>query len=114
MNENFPHPYDYYSVIKEIDPKSVVQIESNCKDLSSLVWLDGNPNNITNEQIEQKRQELIDDWNTNIYRIERQMEYPRIQDLMVALAEKEEGNDTMWKEITEKRRQVKLKYPKPE
>ena len=71
MNKNFPHPYDYYSVIKEIDPKSVVQIDMAKDDLSTLVWLDGNPNNITNEQIEQKRQELIDDWNTNIYRMER-------------------------------------------
>ena len=114
MNKNFPHPYDYYSVIKEIDPTSVVQIDMAKDDLSNLLWLDGNPNNITHEQIEQKRQELIDDWNTNIYRIERQMEYPNIQDVMVALAEKEEGDDTMWKEIKEKRKQVKAKFPKPE
>ena len=114
MNKNFPHPYDYYQVIKSIDPKSVVQIEMAKDDLSTLVWLDGNPNNITNEQIEQKRQELIDDWNTNIYRMERQMEYPSIQEVTVALAEKEEGDDTMWNEITEKRKQIKLKYPKPE
>jgi len=114
MNNNYPHPYNYYSTIKELDPKSIVQFDIEHDDLSSLVWLDGNPNNITNEQIEQKRQELIDDWNTNIYRIERQMEYPSIQDVMVALAEKEEGDDTMWNEITEKRKQIKLKYPKPE
>ena len=114
MNKNFPHPYDYYQLIKEIDPKSTIQIDMAKDDLSTLVWLDGNPNNITHEQIEQKRQELIDDWNTNIYRMERQMEYPSIQDVTVALAEKEEGDDTMWNEITEKRKQIKLKYPKPE
>ena len=114
MNKNFPHPYDYYQVIKAIDPKSVVQIDMAKDDLSTLVWLDGNPNNITNEQIEQKRQELIDDWNTNIYRMERQMEYPSIQDLMVALAEKEEGDDTMWKQITAQRAKVKSDNPKPE
>ena len=73
MNKNFPHPYDYYQVIKEIDPKSTVQIDMAKDDLSTLVWLDGNPKNITHEQIEQKRQELIiewkDKWNIQVFKM---------------------------------------------
>ena len=43
----------------------------------------------------------------------RQGEYPSIQDVTVALAEKEEGDSTMWDEITAKRAAVKAKYSKP-
>ena len=42
----------------------------------------------------------------------RQAEYPSIQDVTVALAEKEEGDSTMWDEITAKRAAVKTKWPK--
>ena len=42
----------------------------------------------------------------------RQAEYPSIQDVTVALAEKEEGDSTMWDEITAKRAAVKAKYSK--
>ena len=43
----------------------------------------------------------------------RQAEYPSIQDVTVALAEKAEGDSTMWDEITAKRTAVKAKYTKP-
>lgn len=42
----------------------------------------------------------------------RSLEYPSIKDVVVALAEKEEGNDAMWLEITQQRQAVKAKYPK--
>ena len=58
MSDKYPHPYTYYSVIKELDPKSVVQMDTEHDDLSTLVWLDGNPNDITTEQIEAKKQEI--------------------------------------------------------
>ena len=47
------------------------------------------------------------------YQYARQPEYPTIQDVVVALAEKEEGDSTMWDEISTKRAAVKVKYPKP-
>ena len=43
----------------------------------------------------------------------RVIEYPSIQDVTVALAEKAEGDSTMWEEITAKRAKVKADYPKP-
>ena len=42
----------------------------------------------------------------------RLAEYPSINDVTVALAEKAEGNSTMWNEITLKRQAVKTKHPK--
>ena len=42
----------------------------------------------------------------------RKAEYPSIDDVTVALAEKAEGNSTMWDEITVKRAAVKTKWPK--
>ena len=46
------------------------------------------------------------------YKDDRKMAYPNIIDVVVALAEKEEGDDTMWKEITALRKKVKSDNPK--
>ena len=78
MSDKYPHPYTYYSVIKELDPKSVVQMDTEHDDLSTLVWLDGNPNDITTEQIEAKKQELIDDWDNTEYQRDRKEIYPEV------------------------------------
>ena len=43
----------------------------------------------------------------------RRDEYPSIQDVTVALAEKAEGDSTMWDDITAKRAKVKADHPKP-
>tara|TARA_B100001250_G_scaffold354744_1_gene328778 strand:- start:2373 stop:2543 length:171 start_codon:yes stop_codon:yes gene_type:complete len=46
------------------------------------------------------------------YARDRELEYPSLQDVIVALAEKEEGDSTMWDEIVIKRAAIKTKYPK--
>ena len=46
------------------------------------------------------------------YQGKRRDEYPSIDDVTVALAEKEEGDSTMWDEVTAKRQAIKTKYPK--
>ena len=46
------------------------------------------------------------------YARKRKEEYPSIEDVTVALAEKAEGDSTMWDEITVKRQAIKAKYPK--
>ncbi len=62
--------------------------------------------------------EAIDKWKTTWeakkYQRDRAIDYPSIQDVIVALAEKEEGDDTMWKEVSAKRQKVKTDNPKPE
>ena len=46
------------------------------------------------------------------YQTNRIPEYPRIQDIIIALAEKAEGNSTMWDELAVIRAAVKTKWPK--
>ena len=53
------------------------------------------------------------DFDAQEYVRNRAGEYPSIVDVTVALAEKTEGDSTMWDEITAKRVGVKAKYPKP-
>ena len=52
-------------------------------------------------------------YKANEWKRNRRFEYPSINDVVVALAEKEEGDDTMWKEITALRQKVKSDIPKP-
>ena len=44
----------------------------------------------------------------------RQKEYPNLEDMLVALYEKEEGDDTFFKKLSGQRISVKKKFPKPE
>ena len=44
----------------------------------------------------------------------RQSEYPNLQDLLIAIAEKLEGDDSAWNILSSQRLEVKAKYPKPE
>ena len=64
----------------------------------------------TNEVLEQMLSDQAEDSLT--YEDHRKAEYPSIDEVTVALAEKEEGDSTMWDEVTAKRQAIKLKYPK--
>ena len=75
-------------------------------------FLDGN--SATEEEIVAEEKRILKEWNDTEYQRNRSTSYPSIQDVVVALAEKEEGDDTMWKEITAKRQKVKADNPKPE
>jgi len=46
------------------------------------------------------------------YQRKREREYPMLESLVVALAEKAEGDSTMWDDLTAKRAAVKTKWPK--
>jgi|TARA_R100000049_G_C1922462_1_gene67451 hypothetical protein len=50
---------------------------------------------------------------TKTYADKRKAEYPPLEDVTIALAEKAEGRSEMWDEITAKRATVRTKYPKP-
>ena len=54
------------------------------------------------------------EYSDNEYARNRENEYPSIKDVTVALAEKAEGDSTMWDKITAERSAVKSKFPKPE
>ena len=46
------------------------------------------------------------------YQRKRELEYPSIEDVTVAIAEYMSGDEKMWKKIKEQRNIVKQKYPK--
>ena len=64
--------------------------------------------------VKAKLTELQAEYESKKYQRDRAIAYPSITDVVVALAEKEEGDDTMWKEISAKRQKVKADNPKPE
>jgi len=67
----------------------------------------------SDKDIQDKLTDLKKQYSDNKYQRDRQAEYPSITNVVVALAEKEEGRSAMWDEITAQRLDVKSKYPKP-
>lgn len=78
----------------------------------SLTWHDKTQDKPTkkefNDAVEAEKKKYTD----NEYQRSRASEYPSIADVVVALAEKEEGDSAMWDDITAKRQAVKTKYKK--
>ena len=60
--------------------KSDAQVSINANDISQITWHDGNPTNITNEQILAKQTELQTDYDAKQYQRDRAKEYPSIVD----------------------------------
>jgi len=73
---------DIISTIIEIKSDAQVSTSgtSDEEQLNSIVWLDGNPTNITNEQILAKHAELKAAYDANQYQRDREKEYPTWQD----------------------------------
>ena len=95
---------DICSAILAIDPNA--QVSVNGESLDSITWHDGNPNNITNEQITAKQAELKTAYDNNKYQRDRKKEYPSIEDQLDDLYHN--GIDG-WKTTI---KAVKDKYPK--
>ena len=83
--------------------KSDAQVSVSGVDIDDCVieWHDGNPTNITKEQIKSKIGETQ-------YARKRKSEYPSIEELVVALYDTDDKTA-----IDAKRAEIKLKYPKP-
>jgi predicted Abi (CAAX) family protease len=77
------------------------------EDVEQINWLDGNPNNITKEQILTRQAELIAEYDANKHQRDRQAEYPAIADQLDKIYH--DGIDS-WKE--EMILPVKNKFPK--
>ena len=76
-------------------------------DFDTVEWEDGNPDNITKEQVEEKLVELQELYESLNYRRKRKPEYPKIEDQLDLLYH--EGVEG-WKKII---KETKDKYPKP-
>ena len=90
--------------ILAIKSDSEVSVVGN--DVNQITWQDGNPTNITNEQILAKQAELKADYEAKEYQRKRQAEYPSIEECVHAILD-----DTLT-ELQIKRTAVKEKYPK--
>ena len=88
--------------------KKDAEINITSDNIDSIEWIDGNPTNITNEQILAKQTELQTEYDALDYARKRKAEYPSVQDLVVALYDTEDKIA-----IDIKRAEIKLKYPKP-
>ena len=60
--------------------KSDAEVNISGEDVTTIVWLDGNPTNITNQQILDKHAELQADYDAKEYQRKRKAEYPSIAD----------------------------------
>ena len=69
---------DIISAIKAI--KADAKVSVNNEDINQITWHDGNPTNITNDQILTKQAELQADYDANQYQRDRKKEYPAIED----------------------------------
>tara|TARA_R100001440_G_scaffold7963_1_gene15426 strand:+ start:3502 stop:3783 length:282 start_codon:yes stop_codon:yes gene_type:complete len=88
--------------ILKIKSDAQVSVVGNDLDTCTITWHDGNPTDITKEQIKAKINEFG-------YQEERKKEYPSHEDCIHALLD---GGDTLT-ELQEKRQATKTKYPKP-
>jgi hypothetical protein len=98
---------DIITAILAIDPSSQLSIGSN--DINDIRWHDGNPNNITNEEILVKQTELQAEYDALAWKRSREAEYPSIADLVIALYDSDDKAA-----VDAKRVAIKAKYPKPE
>jgi len=58
------------------------------------------------------RAKQVEDLKATQYQRDRKAEYPSLESVTVAMAEKLEGNSAMWDEITKQRQAVKAKFAK--
>ena len=102
-----------FQAIKKVYPNAVsLTVRSNTGE-EIVKDADGNVLVIDSSLVDVELAKLQAEYDSKQYQRDRAVAYPSIQDVVVALAEKEEGNDTMWKEITAKRAKVKADNPKP-
>ena len=87
--------------------KSDAQTGIKNEDFNQIIWYDGNPTNITNEQILAKQAELQVEYDAKQYQRDRAEEYPTWQDQLDDIYHN--GVDG-WKATI---KVTKDKYPKP-
>ena len=92
---------------------SEAQVSIIGNDINNLIWHDGNPTNITDEQILAKQTELRAEYDALAYARKRQREYPFLEDFLEAYTEKEIGGDsTKWDAYVIKYNKVRTDNPK--
>ena len=97
---------DIGSSIQAIKSDAIFQVLA--EDINQITWQDGNPTNITNEQILAKQVELQAEYDALQWKRNRQQEYPDAIECVHALLD---GGDTLT-DLQAKRTVIKNKYSK--
>ena len=84
------------------------QVSVNDEDINNIIWHDGNPNNITIEQIKSKQLELDIIWNLQDYSRQRKKEYDSLNQLEL-LSDDAINGTTTYKDAILK---IKTRWPK--
>ena len=92
---------DKIKAIVALNPNANVTVRGE-----EVEWIDGNPTNITDEQISAKQIELQTEYDAQDYARKRKLEYPSIEECVHAIL------DDDLTSLQEKRTIVKNKYPK--
>jgi len=90
--------------------KSDAEVNISGEDVTTIVWLDGNPTNITNEEILAKHAELQADYDTKQYQRDRKKAYPDIGDQLDMQYHDKKDVTTTWEDAVQA---VKDAHPKP-
>ena len=99
---------DIIKAILDLAPNAQVSVTN--ESLDSIIWHDGNPNNITNDQIAAKQAELQADYDAKQYQRDRAKAYKPLEDQLDMQYHDSVDGTTTWKDhIAE----VKSTYPKP-
>ena len=85
-------------IIPKIEAILEIKSDADCSIFDDVVtWYDGNPTNITEEQITAKRSELQAEYDAKEYARTRKRQYPHLREFAEAYCEKEIGGDsTKW------------------
>lgn len=92
--------------IKSLDSNSQVSVSND--NINKIIWHDGNPNNITNEEILAKQAELIAEYDAQEYARNRKAEYDALNQLELISDDAINGTTTHKDAIVA----IKTKYPK--
>ena len=97
---------DISKAIRALNPTAEGAV--NAEHLEQITWINGNPTNITNEQILAKMAELDVIHASQEYARNREVEYPSVKEFMEAYTEKEiRGDSTKWDEYVVKYNKVR-------
>ena len=103
---------DIIDAVLALDPNAVITMQG--EEIEELTWEDGNPNNITNQQILDKQTELETKHTNEEYKRNRKKAYPVLSDFVEAYTEKEILNrNDKWDAYVENYNKVRIDFPKP-
>ena len=90
--------------------KSDAQVSTKGNDVNQITWHDGNPTNITNQQILDKQVELQTEYDAKAYQRVREKAYPSWQDQMDMMWHDKKDDTTTWEDAVQA---IKDAHPKP-